>query len=209
MLYTSKFTKYGSHEKRKRLIFLHGASGVGKTTIGNLLSQKLENSVVIDQDSFYKKKKPTIEYTIDEQDQDGEPIIIKEKNYDTIDAIDMEELDKKITECLESYSYVIVTGFALRLNSLKNKPDINILIDYGVDPDKAKLIMSESRQKSKGYKDEKAEKDKIRIEKVVWPYYEETLKCIGNVQIIPAFNEDGRINARKIVKQIIKFINPL
>ncbi len=42
------------------LIYLHGVSSSGKSTIGNALLNHLNNAILIDKDTYYKKIKPVV-----------------------------------------------------------------------------------------------------------------------------------------------------
>lgn len=172
------------------LIYLHGVSSSGKTSIGNELLNHLDNAILIDQDTYYKKIKPQITFQGDK--------LYQVANWDTAEAIDFCQLNQVIEEAVKQYRWVIVTGFALRDEYMSLKADISILLDIGKNPIE-KII--KARQVSKGYKDEKAIKDQYMVEQVVWPYYQETLKNISYHYKISVFNDK-----RKLLKDLVKEI---
>lgn len=189
-----------------KLIYIHGGSGVGKSTLARELQKILGNDCIwIDQDTFYKLEKPTIQY--DYQDESGKTINVKEKNWDTLDAISMNHFNGAIMSAISNYKIVIITGFALRPGSLVYTPDVNILLDYGMSPENTREKMIQARQSSKGYQGEKAYKDRKRVEKVVWPYYEETLKLLGKHETVKVFDEKGkRILVKNLVEELLGLI---
>ena len=186
-------------KKATKLIYIHGGSGVGKSTLGNKILEDLNqlygnnSAVLIDQDTFYYKDKPIIEYDN-----------VKEANWDTLDAIDMNLFNERISEFMKlDFSFVIVTGFALRQMHLS--ANLEILLDYNMTPENAREKMILARQQSKGYKGEKAIKDRKRVEMIVWPYYEVTLKSLRNFTKIDVFDEKGeRIPVETLSGQLLR-----
>lgn len=176
------------------LIFIHGGSGAGKSTVGKLLAKEYDG-IWIDQDSFYKPKKPIVEYIYEGK-------IIQEVNWDSLEAIDMKRFNEAIEESRKENPDmpIFVTGFALRLLQMEHDPDVNILLDYGLPDEMAQEKMIESRRKAKGLK---GNKDEARVRMVVWPYYQETLSCIGKPNKIPVYDKTSkRIKLDEIMKEI-------
>ncbi len=173
------------------LIYLHGVSSSGKSTIANALVNKLPNAMVIDQDSFYKKIKPTVTFKGDQ--------MYTTTNWDTVESIDFNQLNDTITKALNCYHYVIVTGFALR-DQYVIKPNLSILLDIGGNPIK-KIALA--RQVSKGYR---GKKDWYMVEEVVYPYYLETLQHITIDYKISVYDGEKRIPLTNLVDAIEKMI---
>jgi thymidylate kinase len=199
--------------EHSKLIFIHGLSGVGQTTIGNELSRRLNGnisgkSIVIDQDWFYTKMKPSITYERD----DG--IYVTKSNWDTLESINMEGLNKSIRDGLSIYKYVIVTGFALRQDifineklescmGLINIPDVNILLTYNSSENLTEKVQ-EQRSQSKSLN---VTEDLQRIKKVIIPYYLETLTHIGEYISIDVFDDKGdRKDVASVVNEIMFLI---
>lgn len=192
--------------RKQKLIYIHGGSGVGKSTLAQELQKVFgKNCIWIDQDTFYRSEKPMIEYNY--QDEKGQTVHVKERNWDSLEAVDMDAFNTAISNAIQNSEIGIVTGFALRPDSLVYAPDVNILLDYGMSPENAREKMIEARQSSKGYKGEKAYKDRKRVEKVVWPYYEETLKLLEKYETVKVFDEKGkRIPVKNLVEELLKLI---
>ena len=182
------------------LIFLHGGSGVGKSTLGKLLQRELLNSIIIDQDTYFMHVKPLIIF----KDDNGNTH--KVKNWDTTDAINFEEFNKQIDILLKEYIYVIVTGFALHFDKMQHTPAINILLDYNVSEEEIQINMMEARKISKKYSNEKSEQDKLIVVNVVYPYYKETMSKIGHPYKISVFLNNERRSKDLILKDILKYL---
>lgn len=193
-----------------KLIFIHGVSGSGKSTIGKELCERIYNSVWIDQDQFYRKEKPLITFTNGLSPfLNGKNIIsYTTSNWDSEEAIDFEALRAKINELRHKFNYVIVTGFALRLHLLRLKADYSFLLVFNVDNKKAIDIVTKARLESKQFDTpEKVEKDYWMVRKVVWPFYIDTLEKIEpSVRVITCINGE-RLSPHTIVGNIIKFID--
>jgi len=183
------------------LIYIHGISGVGKSFIGNKLQQNLKNSIVIDQDSYYKPNKPTISFTNDNG------FIYTASNWDTDDAIDYEQFNLAIINAINQYDYVIVTGFSLKSSLMLLKPAYSFLLYFNMNDKQIQEKMIESRLQSKGFQGEKAEKDKWMVRKVVFPYYQETLKNIEYDYKLPVFINEQRVEGKLILQFIYDILD--
>lgn len=177
------------------LIYLHGCSASGKSTIGNALLNHLDNVILIDQDTYYKKIKPVISFQGDK--------FYTTANWDTADAIDFDVFNYQIGEAIIQYNWVIVTGFALRDQYMTLKPNLSFLLDIGDHPIE-KII--KGRQISKNYKEEKAIKDFYMVQEVVYPYYQETLQNITYNYKVQVYN-DERKPIEVLVNEILHYIN--
>ena len=173
------------------LIYLHGVSSSGKTSIGNELLKHLDNAILIDQDTYYKSLKPQITFVGDK--------VYTVANWDTAEVIDFNQFNNVIEQALEKYKWVIVTGFALRDEYMRLKADLSILLDIGDHP---LCKITAARQVSKGYQGEKAIRDFYMVEKVVLPYYEETLKHITYHYKLKVFNMERR-SLKELTKEIL------
>jgi deoxyadenosine/deoxycytidine kinase len=160
------------------LIYLHGCSGVGKTTIAKSLAKNLNNAQVIDQDDFYLANKPKI--LINGQ---------LKSNWDCLEALDMIKFIETIQN--SKADYIIVTGFALRNMP---KPDLGILLNYNVDNVLDAII------KARAHKNH----DLTMIKEVIYPFYLETLKQIYATHTVDVFNNGVRIDIDDITKKILK-----
>ncbi len=142
-----------------KIIGISGISGAGKTTIGEIVAQKL-GGVYVDQDRFYKKKKPLIRLS------NGKLV----KNWDHKDALYLKAMNKDIRSYVENGSLVVIGGFALRDSwfDKDTKPDIHFHIKI------PKELSLESRLKVKKFKNVK--QAKLEFNEVIYPFYQETLK---------------------------------
>ncbi len=175
------------------LIYLHGVSSSGKSTIGNALLNHLNNAILIDQDTYYKKIKPVVTFQGDQ--------FYRTSNWDTTDAIDFDTFNHHIENAMNQYSYVIITGFALQDQYMTLKPTLSILLDIGTNPiDK----IAKARQISKNYKGEKAVRDFYMVQEVVYPYYQETLQNITGYKV--QVYDDQRRPLDEIVNEILEFV---
>lgn len=179
------------------LIYLHGVSTSGKSTIGSALSKQLTNAIHIDQDTYYKSVKPMVTF-------EGDKSYVT-SNWDTVMAIDFDHFNLVIVKAIEQYSWVIVSGFAMHDELMTLKPDVSFLLDYNINNPMDKI--SEQRKISKEYSGEKEEKDYWIVRKVLWPYYQETLKKISYDYNIKMFKEDKRRPIQDIVKEMITYLN--
>src|SRR5438445_12158768 len=108
-----------------KLIFLHGASSVGKSTLGTLLQHALPHAALINQDTYFYEKKPFV--TIDNK---------LVQNWDCDESIDYHRFVHDIQLLQKTHDYVIVTGFALRNYLLHGlKPTIGFLLESGLPPE--------------------------------------------------------------------------
>lgn len=186
-----------------KLIFLNGITGTGKTTIGEILAQNLKNSIVIDQDSFYKHNKPQISLL------GNDNLYYKTSNWDCDEAIDFDSLNFTIKFNLEKYDHVIVTGFSLRSNLITITPNLSFLLIHNnsTSNDLIQEKIIESRQQSKGFTGIKAERDIIMVKNVIMPYYNETLTKLYNSHFIDVYLEGGeRVNKNVILNNILSYI---
>ena len=186
-----------------KLIFIHGVSGSGKSTIGKELCSTFNNSVWIDQDQFYHKEKPLITFT-----NDDNTLFYTETNWDSEEAIDFQSFREKINELRYKFNYVIVTGFALRLHLLRLKADYSFLLVFNVSDEKAIEIVTKTRMESKRFNTlEKIEKDYWMVRKAVWPFYLDTLEKIELSICVNAFIDGQRLSSSAITRTIVKYIN--
>lgn len=180
-----------------KLIFIHGISTSGKSLIGRELNKILKDSILIDQDEFYVKNKPLITFS-------NGKISYTASNLDCDEAIDYVTFKNVIHYNLQLFEYVIVTGFALRSNLLNINSDYSILLENN---NINRII--KGRQQSKGYQDEKAEKDKWMVIKIIYPYYLETLSKIQYDYKIPVYVNNKRVNKLFILNYILHIIEVL
>jgi len=196
-----------------KLIFIHGISSSGKSTIGKLLERVLEPSHWIDQDTFYLSDKPKVSF--DNEDASLSACTQEEKetytgsNWDCIESIDFDALRYSIIASLCRYEYVIVTGFALRQKELNLTADYSFVLsfDFGIGDD-LKTFVTENRKISKKITDtDKQEKDYWMVRKVVYPFYVETLTKIQKSTEICVYRNQERVDARIIVDDILDYAN--
>src|SRR3990172_12989284 len=76
---------YGGNKDEVPIIGISGISGAGKSTVAKILAERY-NGLYVDQDSFYKRKKPMITLS------NG---IIK-PNWDHEDALDIQQMNKDL-----------------------------------------------------------------------------------------------------------------
>ncbi|HSW76884.1 MAG TPA: hypothetical protein VLG50_07550 [Candidatus Saccharimonadales bacterium] len=184
-----------------KLIFISGISGTGKSTIGRLLTSFLSNAIWIDQDLFYKFKKPKIKSPYGDLD-----------NWDDDDSIDYQQFENRILSAKKQYDHVIVTGFALRHYLLPHiNPDYHFLFTFLLpvtDENNINYIIR-ARQQSKNFNTQlKKDKDMWMVIHVVWPYYLKTLLYIDNLYIIKVLDSDYQyIDKFKLVNDILNIIS--
>lgn len=185
------------------LLYLHGISSAGKTSIGKALLNHLNNAILIDQDTYYKKLKPLVTFKGAKGPSVKGDQVYTSANWDTHEAIDFIQLNDDIQEAVNLYDYVIVTGFALRPQYMLFKPDLSILLDIG---DNALHKIVTARRASKGYAGDKAIKDYYMVSQVVYPYYLETLKEIYVDYVLPVYHLDERIGLKKLIDQVLLYM---
>jgi len=190
------------------LIFLHGVSSSGKSLIGKELSNRIPNSVWIDQDTFYHKEKPLITFNSTGSIFSGEDVVyFTEENWDSEESIDFKSFRNTIKSYLITRKYVIVTGFALREDLMKMKADYSFLLKFDADPNKIIDLITTFRSETKKFKTtEKQGKDYWMVRRVVWPFYLQTLQKIQSSQTVCVYDDKGRINKDVIINKIINEI---
>jgi hypothetical protein len=194
-----------THPNKGTLIFLHGISGSGKTFIGKELTNRLPDSVCIDQDDFYRKEKPLITFSIGGSIFSGEDRnSFTVENWDSEESIDFEIFRNTIATSVMTYKYVIVTGFALRSHLMQMKADYSFLLKFDLDPNETVNLIASLRSKTKKFETkEKQEKDYGMIIKVVWPFYLQTLKEIQYSQELIVYRKEGRVHKDITINNII------
>lgn len=201
-----------------KLIFIHGISSSGKSTIGKLLEKVLGLSHWIDQDTFYLNDKPKVSF--DNEDANSTTCTQQQKiytgsNWDCIESIDFDALRYSIIASLCCYEYVIVTGFALRQKELNLTADYSFVLsfDFGItdvadNVSNLETFVTETRKISKKITDnDKQEKDYWMVRKVVHPFYMETLTKIQQSTNICVYRNQERVDARIIVDDILSYVN--
>ena len=143
-----------------KIIALSGLSGVGKTTAGKYVADKL-GFTFIDQDTFFKDVKPKVVLS------DGTVA----SNWDCLEAIDWDKFNEHVQETLKTNNIVLV-GFCLRKEMLKFTINLHILLEYKDDPIEM-CINARKKSKSAGSKYD-SEKDALMVREVVYPFYKET-----------------------------------
>lgn len=197
-------------ESKGILIFIHGISGSGKSTIGKELLDKLPDSIWIDQDTFYRKNKPLITFHLSVNDNEGKEILsnnITVENWDCEEAIDFWSFRNKIKKDLMVYKYVIVTGFALREKCMWMKADYSFLLDFDMEPTETLKLITKIRSETKFKTEEKKHRDYWMIREVVLPFYTQTLKEIQKSKTITVYDSMGRIDKSIIVNKIMDVIH--
>ena len=186
-----------------KLIFIHGCSSVGKSFIGRALQFKLEESILIDQDSFFKKDKPLVTIIVNGQDASV-------SNYDCDEAIDYDKFTSHIKLALGVYKYVIVTGFALRNYLVKCTPDYGFILFLGCEHDMQKTtekIIKQRRISKKFATQEKIDRDAAMVNQVVLPYFSNTLAHLDCKYHIDVFDGHGdRVSCKDILNIMLGVI---
>src|SRR4030095_6399690 len=98
---------------RKRVIFICGLSGVGKSYLVDKFIQRHPDFIQVDLDSFYKREKPTVKLS------NGETV----SNWDDPEAIDWDKFNQHVLERLE-LAGIIISGFAPLKDRIKFKVDL-------------------------------------------------------------------------------------
>lgn len=165
------------------LLAISGISGSGKSTLGKILASRL-GWEYLDQDSFYRKEKPSITLS------NGAQV----KNWDCLEALDLDKMNESIQEILLRGNLVL-TGFALRDDVLSVKPTYHIHLNTGSSPREIQERCIQARRKSKGVN----EIDRLMVSEVVYPFYVETLKKSKFTREIAVYGENGE---RKSVEEV-------
>jgi shikimate kinase len=196
------------------LIFLHGVSTSGKTFIGKELANKLPDSICIDQDTFYRKEKPMITFSVGGSIFSGEDRkTFTVENWDSEESIDFEALRNNVNDSLTKYKYVIVTGFALRQRLMQMNADYSFLLKFNLDSNETVNRIATLRSETKKFEitknTEKREKDYGMIIHSVWPFYLQTLKEIQHSQELIVYYKEGRVHKDITIKSIMNVMNLL
>jgi hypothetical protein len=182
------------------LICLSGISGVGKTTIGKIVTSKIPRTIFVDQDSYFIQKKPVIKLS------NGEIV----SNYDCLEAIDWEKLNKDLHSLMKEKWNVLLVGFALWEEKLEMKPNFHFLLsDFDLDSlnsSKLEERCIQSRSLSKNFKNK--ERDQLMVREVLVPFYLLSLKKLGDFIVIRTsfLNDDGKLvkyNIEDIVSSLL------
>jgi len=182
------------------LIYISGISGSGKTTVAQKLDLIIDNSIVIDQDSYFARNKPLVKLS------SGETVI----NYDSEEAIRWDHFNEAIAINLQSYN-VIVTGFALRSHKMRLTPNVHFLLINDVLVEGKHNIDSliktcyTERQNNKRFYG--MESEKFVVPELVVPFYFQTLSCLsGSVTIVNTIVQKGNNIERLSIDILIGFL---
>lgn len=196
---------------RGTLIFIHGVSGSGKSTIGKYIQQKINEyngldtpniCAHLDQDTYYRDKKPFVTFYADDSGKK-----FTAGNWDCEEAIDYESFTNDILDNLGLYKYVIVSGFALRKDLMRMEADVSFLLKIDLQTEEAKKFISNTRSKSKKFNSiEKREKDYWMVTKIVWPFYMETVDKIQPSTCIVVYDGKGRVDISTVGDTILEVV---
>ncbi len=148
-----------------KFIAISGISGAGKTTVGKELQKRLTAkgypTVHIDQDAYYRKDKPKIMLSTG----------VVRSNWDSLEALDSDRMNDDIDRLLTgTESFLIVTGFALRDDVLRHRPDLHIHLEIPLEESwKTRILV-------KGFRDSDLKNQTAMFEESVKPFYEETVE---------------------------------
>lgn len=186
-----------------KLIFIHGVSSSGKSTIGKMLNTLLENSNWIDQDTFYNESKPRVTFVNDTENR-----TYTGSNWDCIKAINFESLKDAVTMSMSMHDYTIVTGFALREKEISpSVADYSFLLNFEGTESEIVNAISENRKISKKFVDTYTqEKDYWMVRKIVYPFYVETLNKIQKSTNICVYRNRERVDVTTITNEILAVI---
>ncbi len=164
---------------------LSGLSGTGKTTLGKYIATK-NKMIMIDQDTFYKKTKPKVVLS--------SGLIVS--NWDCLEAIDWDALCTAVLKELTTNS-VILVGFALwqsELARLIEYVDSHVLLIYGSDE-------VNRCKKARLHKGVDAVRDSLVVDELVMPFYRETLKNLGDCEVIKSFENERRRSIEELYNE--------
>lgn len=191
--------KQKKKESNGALIFISGISGSGKTTLGKRLADLMENTILMDQDSFFDRNKPIVRLS------NGEPVV----NYDDEKSINWDKLNDVLENNLKFYNVVLV-GFALCQQKIKIRPNLHfllirdILINGQHNVDNLFKFCYEDRQQSKKIRN--LENEKLMIKEFVIPFYFKTLKELGPVIMINCMTQENGNYSRIPLHNLIGFL---
>lgn len=175
-------------------ISISGISSSGKSFIGQKLAKELTLSY-LDLDSFYIKNKPLVTLS------DGSIV----KNWDCLEALDIEKFKKKVIEKAENG--LLLVGFNLSNEILPIKPNFHIHFSTGDVKEQIIQRCIRGRNFSKNFSVKSSELDKLTVKEVVYPYYIEALEKSNIDFTIKVFDGNGeRREAEDIIHEIIEFI---
>jgi gluconate kinase len=197
--FTSNITS-PTQTKKFTLIYISGLSGSGKTTLGRRLKELIDNALLIDQDSYFSRKKSIVTLS------SGEPVV----NFDSEDSIRWDDFNDSIEMNLKSQN-VIVTGYQLRKHKMRLTPDFHfllirdILVDGKHNIETLTKFCYEDRQQSKRFAGKESEK--FIVPELVIPFYFQTLQCLpDNTITINTMVYNGHSYERMNINTIISYI---
>lgn len=192
--YKHKYTKLKNDlfELQHKIIAISGISGSGKSTVAQILSNKL-NGIYIDQDWFYVQNKDKVRLS------NG----VMKINYDYIGAIDKHKLNSFLHILLKQRRPIILAGFALRDDILDNDIHFYAHIHLKIPAN----VSLETRLKMKGFREKDKENQILMFNEVTVPFYNDTLKHSKiTYEINVMKNSNEKININDEIKLIIDHI---
>jgi cytidylate kinase len=175
------------------IIFIHGISTSGKTTIGKKLSLILENSIFIDQDTYFLKEKTKVSLS------NGEQV----SNYDTVESIDWQSFNRDIQIYSKKYKNVIVVGFELIEKLINSSPNISFYLRYNLYKDLTLNVIINNRSITKKINQNC---DILNVREVVYPFHESILSQIKVDHILNIYNGLERKSIDILSDEILSFL---
>ncbi len=157
------YTKFN----KQLIIFVSGLSGCGKTILAKKIASNF-NLELIDQFNYYKK-----DYRVKVILPDGTEHI----NWSSNDAIDWNQFNSDIKKL--KGKGIIVTGFALVEDKIKEKPDFHIHVSISKKncfERRMKFLEKNKEKYPKEYKKIKSPSEKLKMNQLIYPYYLESTK---------------------------------
>lgn len=176
------------------IIVISGTSGTGKTTLARYLA-KYYVATYIEGDNYFKRKKPSIDLTLDNGEQ------VRVDNFDSVESIDWEALSRDVTNTAREMPVILAT-FAPVISKYSFYVTLHIRLTHAAElADEARLSERARQATKRLVTTDKLRKDAAMVRQAVIPFQEEIRRDKRNTPnvVTSAYLDDGQ---RKTVEEL-------
>lgn len=176
-------------------VVLSGISGAGKSTIGKLICDEVDNMNFIEGDNYFLAVKPKIKLS------SGDIAT----NWDSEDSIDWDRLNKDVKLQLKK-SHVLLATFIPIMDRYTFDVKFHIRLVMGNKYESIARSIENRIISKRITTDERKKKDSLVVKEMVWPLYEKLSQKYEAYEINIYTKEGKRRTKVDIVSDILKII---